>query len=446
MTTILIDNATVSSVQRALGKAKLRDSGVLDVEHAALERFVEAILFADKVVVPDNYKEKFTPARKALLDAFNVQFLPIDEPIDASLTEVAHQMTGMWTEAFAEGRERSLFNQYFDQVQAFSSFIWEHSSSQFFLVFRAHGIGKESPLIEALLASPKNDDIGKALRIVAKDGRQVSWSKLSPHVQRMLGIMGWLGHQYIWHQVLAARHDFIYSPHPLREFFANDFLSRLGETSSSAALFQNVFQSGMTRFKGKVNESRERLGALTSTSTVNLPVLLPVLLCECGTADEFISVLAEMRKNPKVIEIRQTMSQMQADCDKGDYRMRARFISDMEKIGDSLLLERGLDRRLLRIKPPTSIIGISVDGDDTGLQLPIPSVLYRQFFFNRRYRTFLRDVMGELAAPAQYGKLKTKLNSWAWLEEQSEYSGNPFYLKQYRFPSKFHLPLENHSE
>jgi len=446
MTTVLIDNATVSSVQRALGKAKSRDAGILDIEHAALERFVEAMLFADEVVVPDNYKEQFTPARKTLLSAFNVKFLPIDEPIDLSLTQVAQKLTGMWTEAFAEGRDRNLFNQYFDQVKAFSSFIWEHSSSQFFLVFRAHGVGKDSPLIEALLASPKDDEIGKALRIVAKDGEQVAWEKLSPHVQRMLGVMGWLGHQYIWHQVLAARHDFTYSPHPLREFFANDFLNRLGEATGSAAVFQNVFQSGIARFQGKVDENRQRLGALQSTSVVHLPVLLPILLSECDKAEEFIPVLAEMQKNPKVVEIRQTLSAMQSDCDRGDYRKRAQFISDMQNIGDALLRERGLDSRLLRIKPPTSITGMSIDGDDTGLKLPIPSTLYRQFFFHRRYRTFLRDVMSELAAPSQYGNLKTKLNSWAWLEERSEYSRSPFYLKDYRFPSQFHRPLDSHNE
>ena len=36
--------------------------------------------------------------------------------------------------------------------------------------------------------------------------------------------MGWLGHQYIWHQVFAAQHELAYMPHPLRDFFAYDFL------------------------------------------------------------------------------------------------------------------------------------------------------------------------------------------------------------------------------
>ena len=207
MSAALIDNSTVSSVQRALGKAKTREPALLDVEHAALDRFIEAVLFSDRVVVPDNYKEPFTQARKQLLSSFGVEFASVDSPIEQSLNEIAGGLSAPWVEAFSEGSDRALFNKYFAQIDAFSKFIWEHSSSAFFLVFRAHGIGKESPLIEALLASPKNDEFGKQLKIVAKDGREVSWDKMSDHVRRMLSVMGWLGHQYIWYQTYGARHD-----------------------------------------------------------------------------------------------------------------------------------------------------------------------------------------------------------------------------------------------
>lgn len=446
MAAVLIDNSTVSSIQRALGKAQLRNPGVLDIEHSALERFAEAVLFADRVVVPDNYKEQFTPARKKLLAQFNVQFIPIAQAVDTALSEMTGQLTSIWTEAFAEGQDRALFDLYFEQIQAFSSFIWEHASSEFFLVFRAHGVGKESPLIEALLASPKDDDLGKRLRILAEDGRQVEWNKLSRHVQRMLGVMGWLGHQYIWHQVLAARHGLTYSPHPLREFFANDFLDRLGQSADSAVRFQNAFRTGTAYFQGKLSEALKRLGGMPGTYEMNLPALLPVLLRESNSSDEFITVLAQMRTDKRVTEIREILSQIDTESDNGNFRKRSQFINDMENIGNLLLLERGLDQRLIRIKPPTSVIGISIEGDDTGVALPIPSALYQQFFFNRKYRAFLRDVMRELAAPSQYGQLKTKLNSWAWLDDKSDYAGDPFYLKPYRFPSKFHRPLESHQE
>ena len=97
MALALIDNATVSSVQRALGKAKTRDAALLDIEQAALDRFVEAVLFSEGIVVPDNYKEQFTPARKALLSSFDVKFATVDAPVDQSLNEIASSLIGQWT-------------------------------------------------------------------------------------------------------------------------------------------------------------------------------------------------------------------------------------------------------------------------------------------------------------------------------------------------------------
>jgi hypothetical protein len=446
MTITLIDNATVSSVQRALGKAQLNDSAILDIEHASLERFVEAVLFSTTVVVPDNYKAQFTPPRKELLTRFNVQFLPVDEPTETSLSSVAKGLAGVWSEAFTEGRANSLFDHYFAQVEAFSKFIWEFSSSEFFLVFRAHGVDKANPLISALLSSPKDEELGQAMRIVAQDGHRVDWNRLAPHVRRMLGVMGWLGHQYVWHQALAAQNDFVYSPHPLREFFANDFLNRLSTAGDSAVHFSDAFREGIVRFRGKVSEGLNRLGALESSANVQFPALLPLIVQDSNNADDFISVLAEMRTDPKVVELRELLARIQEETSRGQYGRRRQFLAEMEKVGDALLIERGIDQRLLRVKPPTEIIGISIEGDDTGIALPIPSVLYRQYFFRRTYRAFMRDVMAELAAPSKYGAIRTKLGGWAWLNESLEYAGNPFYLKPYHFPSKFHRPLKRHRE
>lgn len=446
MPTAVVDNATVSSVQRALGQAQIRDRALLEIEHTALDRFVEAVLFADRVVVPDTYKEAFTPARKRLLSKFGVEMLPVGAPESHSLNEIAHCLTAPWTEAFVEGSERALFSRYFGQVEAFSNFIWEHASSSFYLVFRAHGHGKDSPLIRALLASPSDDSLGRRLRIIARDGGEVAWDDLSRHVRRMLAVMGWLGHQYIWHQAFAAQHELTYSPHPLREFFAHDFLTRLTFAAHTAVGFRDAFAEGLTRFKGKLAKGLDSLGAHPNSYSVNSPNLLPGLVLQSRSSDDFITIVGQLRSDSRVAEIRALLEQMSRDADRGDFRRRRQFLEDIENIGNALAVTLGVESRFLRLKAPTTITGISIEGDDTGVKLPIPSVLYRQYFLTRRYRTFLRDVMADIARPSQYGAVKTKLDSWAWVEEGAEFSEDKFYLKPYRLPSKFHRPLLKASE
>ncbi|QQN49368.1 hypothetical protein [Stutzerimonas balearica] len=67
MSVVMLDNSTISSVQRALGKAQIKEPALLDVEHVALERFSEAFLLSDRIIVPDTYKKSLTPARKKML-------------------------------------------------------------------------------------------------------------------------------------------------------------------------------------------------------------------------------------------------------------------------------------------------------------------------------------------------------------------------------------------
>lgn len=169
------------------------------MEHVALGRFVEAFLLHDQLVVPDNYKEEFSKQRKDLLAHPSVSFAQIPSQKDREYIETASDLSEAWTEAFQAQKDSGLFNHYFQQVQAFSHFLWEHSSSEFFLVFRALGIDKANPLIEAVLAENVDSLTGPRLNIRGTDGTPVQWKRLAPHVKRMLTVLGWLGNQYVWH-------------------------------------------------------------------------------------------------------------------------------------------------------------------------------------------------------------------------------------------------------
>src|SRR5207245_2923844 len=112
-----------------------------------------------------------------------------------------------------------------------------------------------NPLIEALLASQANYDLGQKLEILDRNDRPIPWSRLSGHVQRMLSVMGWISHQYLWHQIFAAKHDLVYMPHPLRDFFAYDFLRRINRGAKSTAAFSAAFADGIGQFEGTVKQS-----------------------------------------------------------------------------------------------------------------------------------------------------------------------------------------------
>lgn len=145
-----------------------------------------------------------------------------------------------------------------------------------------------------------------------------------------------------------------------------------------------------------------------------------------------------MRQEPEVTELREMLKDIEQSIERGDYKPLAKMKREIEAIGKNILIEKGLEDRFIGMNPLTTMFGIKIEGDDSSIKLRIPSVLYKQYFVGRKYRAFVKRIMEELAVPAQYGDLKTKLNSYAWIEGERF---SKFYLKQDRFPSKFHKPF-----
>lgn len=431
----LIDSSTISSVQRALGFVPISEPNLLDMEHVALGRFVEAFLCHDQLVIPDNYKEEFSEQRKELLDHPSVSFSQIPSQKDREYIEAASGLSETWTEAFQAQKDDGLFNHYFEQVQAFSHFLWEHSSSEFFLVFRALGIDKANPLIEAVLAENVNSLTGPRLSIRGADGAPVQWKRLAPHVKKMLTVLGWLGNQYVWHQVMAAENGHSYMPHPLRDFFAADFMGRIKRGATDASEFSRVFTKGVTRFSGKLPAIIEDLGLSPESSTLTIHSLLPLLIQESKDGADFITVLKQLRDESDVKSLRSMLSEVNNGIASGDIRPAQKLKADIEKIGENILIEKGLEKRYITLTPPTTLLGIGVNGDPASLKCSLPGALYKQFFVGKRYRVFIKRTLEELAVPSKMGQLKDKLNGYASIEGE----GYPkFYLNPDYSPSKYH--------
>lgn len=444
MRLVLLDNATISSALRALGFIAIREPSVLDVEQAALERVCEAVLLADKLLIPDNYKPEFRDYRKSLLAGDYVEYVPVSAELDQSCSNAASYLAKVWFDAFDAGSERGTFNEYFSQVQCFAKFIWEYSSSEFFLVFRAVGLESRHPLIEAFLASETaSNQLATEVKIIARDGSAVDAKQFSPHVRRMTAVLAWLGHQYVWYQTLAAQYGAIYGPHPLREFFAFDFLARLERGRANAEAFSTAFQVGADRYVARLRNRLDEFGLtgrLPASSALPIPVLLPTVIKSCSSRDEFFLALSALRADRRVRELRELVGSAQDALDRADVSQKIKLAREIESVGIALLRERGIEQQLLRVKPPTEFLGISVEGEDAGISKGLPQWLYKQLFLHRKYRAFVKDVMGELATLAQLGVYKDMLKRFA-VFEGTQYPA--FYTKKEPSWSKYHHELDS---
>lgn len=172
------------------------------------------------------------------------------------------------------------------------------------------------------------------------------------------------------------------------------------------------------------------------------------LLASSSTLDKFASQQTSVRQGVHAEELRAHLAETHASILAGDLSHRSALSAEFDRIVSALpverRIERGIKRRSLTRRAPVAVCSIRSEGDDTRLMPSIPSLLYRLFLFNKRYRGFLRDRLVNLGAPSWHGALKTKLNSWASPPDSRDSSSRAFDLQQHQRPSLHDRELGRH--
>ncbi|NRT71470.1 hypothetical protein [Clostridium beijerinckii] len=87
----LIDNSTLTAVQRILGDIPIKNKHTIDGDIIALENYIQAILFYDKVIYIDDYKENYRASRSKFFS--NMMNFSPGEVGYASLIETTKKLT-----------------------------------------------------------------------------------------------------------------------------------------------------------------------------------------------------------------------------------------------------------------------------------------------------------------------------------------------------------------
>lgn len=84
---VLVDNATLSGVDRLTGESQTLNLNNVDNDILCLEKLLTAILFSDDIIGVDDYKESFRSQRLKTFDF--IKFLKIDDKTYSALTHDA---------------------------------------------------------------------------------------------------------------------------------------------------------------------------------------------------------------------------------------------------------------------------------------------------------------------------------------------------------------------
>jgi hypothetical protein len=132
MASALLDNATITAVQRIIGQAPSRSRDAIDVDLVAFENYIQARLFYDDLVVIDDYLPQHRAARRAAfphlsyVDPDEFKLKELSAAADAAADRIHPKIRGG---EFSNPEFRALFQ----LLQTHMVCTWDISSSIYHL-------------------------------------------------------------------------------------------------------------------------------------------------------------------------------------------------------------------------------------------------------------------------------------------------------------------------
>ncbi|WP_316977674.1 hypothetical protein [Shumkonia mesophila] len=120
---ILIDNATLSGVERITGISRTMNLNNIDNDILCLEKLITAILFSDKLIGVDDYKKKFRSGRFENFDF--IEFIKIDQPTYAALATDAATFARSMTFSFEGSKPAGDVVSFFEALRIDPQLRWD---------------------------------------------------------------------------------------------------------------------------------------------------------------------------------------------------------------------------------------------------------------------------------------------------------------------------------
>lgn len=333
----LIDNSTLTGVQRLLGQIPIKNTLSIDMDILCLESLLEAILFYDIIAVIDDYKPAYRNNRK---DAFP-QLLSLD-PDHISYTELlsnAKSITdGIIPRVVGGQFTDGDFKPFFDLLKMNVTFTWDMSSSIYFLTQKMlAGIGgldleKYSKLNTAiffeLADKRRSEHVGaandklflvgsdghaidintKSHKLVDKDGKEREIGGLSDQASMYFAGLNWLAFRAILYTIAANSLGADLFLHPIRQSFQVNFLSKLHQEDTT------IFKPLIDAMTDAANTSINRILSNTQPIVTKQPIPMFVAWFAQKVQDphKYIEVAYNLRNEAPFNEARQKFIELES--------------------------------------------------------------------------------------------------------------------------------------
>lgn len=343
----LIDNSTLTGIQRLLGEIPVKNKSIIDNDIISFENYIQAILFYDNIICIDDYKEKY---RKNRIDYFpNIRFISKDIFEYDTFVKTANDVTKNISLEIRGGKISDTdFQAYFERLQMTFQFTWDMSASKFFLTqkmllgnsrldqeqfTKLHSfIFKENNEQYEVTAglinkTPKLYDSKGNEIYINSDNRKVSNSDvgngLSPQFEALVASLNWISQRTAFY-VLAA--DYLHADlfiQPIRQSFLQNIIQRT-YPDYNLGVFGN--------FRNSINsQSEETIKNVLANSqnfgvALDIPLFSAYFAKKTNNSKKIIEAALNERDNKCFFEARTKLRELNLLLDNDD---RSKFIREI---------------------------------------------------------------------------------------------------------------------
>ncbi|MDP2195304.1 MAG: hypothetical protein Q8J72_04875 [Rhodocyclaceae bacterium] len=330
MASALLDNATLTAVQRITGQAPTRSSDSVDVDLVAFENYIQARLFYDDVVVIDDYLPQHREARRAAFpqlgyvtsEDFKLQEL--SAAADAASDAIHPKIQGG---DFANPEFKALFK----LLQTHMVCTWDISSSIYHLNlkvlaarntqdFDKYGAVATAMFNELSDASRSGRRIKNDVELVDRYGNPIGNGYTIPDakwgngesgppsgaIQAFSASLVWVANRAMYYTLAAAHLKADVFLYPIRQAYQQHYLAQNFKYDANfPKRLVSQFSATLSRDIAEIHN-----GGTLAIGAVDLPVFSAWLANSCGDPVAALHALEDIRLQNEFVEAREQVSEL----------------------------------------------------------------------------------------------------------------------------------------
>ncbi|QBE96640.1 hypothetical protein PMF13cell1_02187 [Blautia producta] len=330
MSLAIVDNATLTAVQRLLGEIPIKYLQTVDGDILAFETFIQAILFFDDVCYIDDYKSEYLRSRDKYFSHLGKISIQSGD-YDALLAETVKYADNTIPEIKGGFFTDSDFKAFFDLLKMHNVFTWDMASSIYYLTQKMLlspsgelDINKYSILNQMIFNEMSDTSVmlprEEKSKIVDSKGNPISknytvidWqgfakeAYLGENVKKLIANLSWLAYRTIFYTLAANQMKSSLILHPIRNAFQINFLAKLNSKRST------VFKTIISAMNAPVEAAVDSIYSATQPLVTKypLPMFSILLTQQSGSPKKAIDAAYHLKYEGAFVEARRKLAEIE---------------------------------------------------------------------------------------------------------------------------------------